>query len=191
MGLVYSEPACQAAYDRDVHKLYELLKDDPIQVNVQEDHNGDSPLIAACRRGDQKTVKYLLKNKADVHHANKKKRTCVHYVARMTFSVMDYLMIAILMPVVLLGYFLMLQKQRENAAVMEALLKASANVNAVDHQGNTPLHYACRRNNHRVVPLLLRWKAKTNLRNKEGETPVDIAHRMRFNKIIVMLRKKH
>lgn len=191
MGIVYSEPACQAAHDGDIHRLYELLKADPSQIDVQEEHNGDTPLIAACRQGDQRTVKYLLENKADIHRANKKKRTCVHYVSRKTFSLLDYLMIAILMPVLLLGYFLMLQKQRHNAALMEVLLKANGNVNAIDQQGNTALHYACQRKKHRLVPLLLRWKAKTNLRNKDGETPMDIAKRLRFNKIIVMLRKSH
>lgn len=188
---MYSEPACQAAYVGDVRQLYQLLKVDPSQINVQEEYNGDTPLIAACRNGKLTTVKYLLDNKADVHRANKKKRTCLHYAARKTFSLLDYLMIAILMPVLLLGYFLMLQKKRENAALMEALLGANADVNAVDQQGNTPLHYACLRRNHRLVPPLLKWKAKTNLKNKDGETPMDIAKRLRFNKIIVMLRKKH
>uniref|UniRef100_A0A672JD93 Ankyrin repeat domain-containing protein 22-like n=1 Tax=Salarias fasciatus TaxID=181472 RepID=A0A672JD93_SALFA len=187
----YCHPTCQAAYDGDVQRLYQLLKEDPSQIDVQEEHNGDTPLIAACRRGNLRTVKYLLENKADIHRANKKNRTCVHYVARKTFSVLDYLMIAILMPVLLLGYFIMLQKQRENAALMEVLLNASANVNAVDKQGNTPLHYACQRKKHRLVPVLLRFKAKTSLKNKDGETPMAIAKRLRFNKIIAMLRKRY
>lgn len=191
MGIVYSEPACQAAYNGDVHQLYELLKVDPSHINVQEEQNGDTPLIAACRRGNMRTVKYLLEHNADIHRTNKKKRTCVHYVSRKTFSILDYLMIAILMPVALLGYFLMLQKQRESAALLEVLLRAKANINAADQQGNTPLHYACSSKNHHLVPLLLRWTAKTSLKNKDGETPMDIAKRLRFNKIIIMLRKSY
>ncbi len=65
------QPSCQSAYDGDVHQLYHLLKKDPTQLNVQEEHTGDTPLIAACRRGNIRVVQYLLENGADVHLTNK------------------------------------------------------------------------------------------------------------------------
>uniref|UniRef100_A0A3Q3GYV7 Ankyrin repeat domain 22 n=1 Tax=Labrus bergylta TaxID=56723 RepID=A0A3Q3GYV7_9LABR len=192
MGLVYSEPACQSAYDGDVHQLYQVLKTDPTDLNIQEEHNGDTPVIAACRHGNLRVVEYLLKNGADVHLTNKKQRNCLHYVSRRSFSLMDYLMIAILMPILLLGYFLMLQKQRQHAALMKAVLSSEVNVDAVDYQkGNTALHYVCQRKNHRVVPLLLERNANANIRNKDGETPLDIATRLKFKKIIILLKKTH
>ncbi|XP_076616427.1 ankyrin repeat domain-containing protein 22 [Chaetodon auriga] len=191
MGLVYSEPACQSAYDGDVHQLYHLLKKDPTHMNVQEEHTGDTPLIAACRRGNLKVVQYLLDNEADVHLTNKKQRTCLHYASRRSFSLLDYLMISILMPILLLGYFLMLQKQRHNVALMEALLSSSVNINAVDYKGNTALHYVCQRKSHRLVPLLLERNAETNIQNNDGETPLDIATRLKFKKIVNMLKKAH
>nr|XP_020513279.1 ankyrin repeat domain-containing protein 22 [Labrus bergylta] len=191
MGLVYSEPACQSAYDGDVHQLYQVLKTDPTDLNIQEEHNGDTPVIAACRHGNLRVVEYLLKNGADVHLTNKKQRNCLHYVSRRSFSLMDYLMIAILMPILLLGYFLMLQKQRQHAALMKAVLSSEVNVDAVDYKGNTALHYVCQRKNHRVVPLLLERNANANIRNKDGETPLDIATRLKFKKIIILLKKTH
>ena len=36
-----------------------------------------------------------------------KRRTALHYVSRRTFSLLDYLMVAILMPILLLGYLIM------------------------------------------------------------------------------------
>ncbi|XP_040922640.1 ankyrin repeat domain-containing protein 22 [Toxotes jaculatrix] len=189
MGLVYSEPACQSAYDGDVHQLYRLLSNDPSNLNVQDEHTGDTPLIAACRHGNLTVVKYLLDNRADVHLTNKKQRTCLHYVSKRTFSLLDYLMIAILMPVLLLGYFLMLQKQRQNVKLMEAVLSSSVSVNAVDYRGNTALHYVCQRKSHRLVPLLLHRNADTSIKNNDGETPLDIATRLKFTKIINMLKK--
>ncbi|XP_069015955.1 ankyrin repeat domain-containing protein 22 [Embiotoca jacksoni] len=191
MGLVYSEPACQAAYDGDVHRLYHVLRNDPTQLNVQEEHNGDTPLIAACRRGNHSVVKYLLDNKVDVHLTNKKQRTCLHYASRRTLSLLDYLMISILMPILLLGYFVMLQKQRRQAAMTEALLSCRVDVDAVDSKGNTALHYVCQRRTRRLVPLLLRRHADTDIRNNDGETPLDIASRRKFKKIVTMLRKTH
>ncbi|KAM7381019.1 hypothetical protein PAMA_012045 [Pampus argenteus] len=175
MGLVYSEPACQAAYDGDVDQLYELLKNNPKLLNVQEEHTGDTPLIAACRHSNRRM----------------KQRTCLHYVSRRTFSVLDYLMICVLMPIFLLGYFLMLQKQRQHVAVTEELLSSSVSVNAVDYKGNTALHYVCQRKSHHLVPLLLHRNAATDIKNNDGETPLDIATRLKFNNIVRLLRKTH
>lgn len=131
------QPACQLAYDGNVHQLYQLLMTDPSQLNVQEKSSGDTPLIAACRRGKVKAVEYLLENGADVHLTNQvvlraadaaglskvwsggncvsicvsqKQRTCLHYVSKRTSSLLDYLMVAILMPILLLGYFLMVKQ---------------------------------------------------------------------------------
>ncbi|KAM7370290.1 hypothetical protein PAMP_009851 [Pampus punctatissimus] len=157
--------ACQAAYDGDIDQLYELLKNNPKLLNVQEEHTGDTPLIAACRHSNRRMVHYLLDNRANVHLTNKKQRTCLHYVSRRTFSVLDYLMICVLMPILLLGYFLM--------------------------KGNTALHYICQRKSHHLVPLLLHRNAATDIKNNDGETPLDIATRLKFNNIVRLLRKTH
>ncbi|XP_041818595.1 ankyrin repeat domain-containing protein 22 isoform X1 [Chelmon rostratus] len=191
MGLVYSEPACQSAYDGDVHQLYHLLRQDPSQLNIQEEYTGDTPLIAACRHGNLRVVQYLLENGADVHLTNKKQRTCLHYASKRSFSLLDYLMIAILMPILLLGYFLMLQKQRQNVALMRVLLDSDVNVDAVDYKGNTALHYVCQKKSHRLVPLLLERNTNTDVQNNDGETPLDIATRLKFKKIVNMLKKTH
>ncbi|XP_044035899.1 ankyrin repeat domain-containing protein 22 isoform X2 [Siniperca chuatsi] len=188
MGLVYSEPACQSAYDGDVDQLFRLLRKDPNRLNVQEERTGDTPLIAACRHGNLRVVRYLLDNGADVHLTNKQ-RTCLHYVSKRSLSLLDYLMIAILMPILLLGYFLMLQKQRQNAALMQAVLSSSVNIDAVDYKGNTALHYVCQRESHRLVPLLLERNADTDIQNNDKETPLDIATRLKFKKIVNILRK--
>lgn len=190
MGLVYSEPSCQSAYDGDIHQLYHLLQKDPAHLNVQEEHTGDTPLIAACRRGNVRVVRYLLENGADGRLTNKKQRTCLHYVSKRSFSLLDYLMIAILMPILLLGYFLMLQKRRQNAALMDAVLSSSVNVDAVDYKGNTALHYACQRKSSHLVPLLLERNCDTKIQNNDGETPLDIATRLKFKKIADMLKKR-
>ncbi|XP_037836821.1 ankyrin repeat domain-containing protein 22 [Kryptolebias marmoratus] len=189
MGLVYSQPACRAAYDGDVYKLYSILRTDPSQLDVQEEHNGDTPLIAACRRGNLHMVEYLLQVKANVQLTNKKQRTCLHYVSKRTFSVLDYLMICILMPILLLGYFVMLQKQRKTVELMKAVLSSRVNINAVDYKGNTALHYLCQKKSHHLVPLLLQGNAKTDIRNNDGETPLDIATRLKLPKIINVLKK--
>ncbi|XP_042623373.1 ankyrin repeat domain-containing protein 22-like isoform X2 [Cyprinus carpio] len=181
MGILYSEPMCQAAYDDDIHKLQKLISADPRNVNVQDDGTGDTPIIAACRQGNLRTVKYLLVCNANVSIRNKKERTCLHYATRRTFSFLDYLMIAILMPILLIGYLIMEEKQRKSVKLMELLLATK--------KGNTGLHYACQRKSQRIIPLLLEKSADVSVQNKNHETPLDIAKRLQFHKIVTMLTK--
>ncbi|XP_053709447.1 ankyrin repeat domain-containing protein 22 [Synchiropus splendidus] len=189
MGVVYSEPVCQLASRGDIRQLFQVLKKDPDSINRQDPPTGDTPLIAACRRGNLKVVQYLLDNGADATLANKKQRTCLHYVSRRTFSLLDHLMIIILMPILLLGYFIMLQTQKKNISLMEEVLKTDVDINAVDYKGNTALHYVCARKNQRLVPLLLQLEPDDSIVNHEGETPLDIATRLRFHKIVRLLRE--
>ncbi|XP_050980751.1 ankyrin repeat domain-containing protein 22 [Labeo rohita] len=189
MGILYSEPMCQAAYDDDIRKLQEMISADSRNVNAQDDGTGDTPIIAACRRGNLRTVKYLLGCNANVSIRNKKGRTCLHYATRRTFSFLDYLMIAILMPILLIGYLIMEEKQRKNVKLMELLLTTKVEVNAVDYKGNTGLHYACQRKSQRIIPLLMEKNADVSVQNKDHETPLDIAKRLQFHKIVTMLTK--
>ncbi|XP_045558374.1 ankyrin repeat domain-containing protein 22 isoform X2 [Salmo salar] len=168
MGIVYSEPICQAAYDNDLQKVYHIVKEDAKTLNVQDEESGDTPIIAACRCGNIQMVKYLLDLKADVAIRNKKQRTCLHYAAKRTFSFLDYLMIAILMPILLIGYLILEDKQRKNVKLMNLVLSTKVEVDAVDYQGNTGLHYVCQRKSHRLVPLLLEKKADISIKNKVG-----------------------
>ncbi|XP_046889078.1 ankyrin repeat domain-containing protein 22 [Hypomesus transpacificus] len=191
MGIVYSEPICQAAYDDDLHKVYLLLSEDKKNLNAQDSHYGDTPIIAACRRGNTRVVKYLLDHNAEVSLRNKKNRTCLHYAARRTFSLLDYLMIAILMPILLIGYLILVQKQKKNVSLMNLVLSSAVEVDAVDNKGNTALHYACQRKSHRLVPLLLEKNADASIQNHNKETPLDIARRLDFKKIVATLKKPH
>lgn len=63
------QPACQAAYEGDVRKLYFLLKNDPAHLNVQEVHTGDTPLIAACLQEDVLTAGLSDDHHPDAHPA--------------------------------------------------------------------------------------------------------------------------
>ncbi|XP_062382362.1 ankyrin repeat domain-containing protein 22 [Sardina pilchardus] len=189
MGIMYSEPMCQAAYENDAHEVYRLYKDNPKSLNVQEESSGETPIIAACRRGNHHVVKYLLDLDADVSICNKKQRTCLHYAAKRTYSFLDYLMIAILMPILLIGYLILLEKQKKNEDLMKLVLSSKVDVNAKDYRGNTALHYACQRKSHTIVPLLLEKEADVSIKNNKGETALDIANKRKFKKIVTLLKK--
>ncbi|XP_035389303.1 ankyrin repeat domain-containing protein 22 isoform X2 [Electrophorus electricus] len=162
-----AQAICQAAYSGDVHQVHQLVKTDIKNLNVQDETFGDTPIIAACRRGNVRTVKYLLDQKADVSIRNKKKRTCLHYVAKKTFTFYDYLMIIILMPILLIGYLIMKTIQKKHVNLMKLLLSSKVEIDAVDYKGNTALHYACLNKSHGLIPLLVERNADTSIRNND------------------------
>ncbi|KAM7330109.1 hypothetical protein ACRRTK_011722 [Alexandromys fortis] len=157
------QPICQAAYQNDLGQVWRWVKEDNHYVDVQDGFNGDTPLICACRRGHVRIVSFLLKRNADVNLKNLKERTCLHYAVKKRFTFFDYLLIILLMPVLLIGYFLM--------------------------YGYTALHYACQMKNQTLIPLLLRAHADPMIRNKHGESSLDIAQRLKFSQIVSMLKK--
>ncbi|XP_010119597.1 PREDICTED: ankyrin repeat domain-containing protein 22 [Chlamydotis macqueenii] len=189
MGILYSEPICQAAYNNDFNEVQLLLEHNSKYLNIQDSFSGDTPLICACKQGNNRIVSYLLKRNADVNLRNKKKRTCLHYAVRKRFTFLDYVLIIILMPVLLIGYLLMISKTKQNENLIKMLLRAGVDVNATDFSGSTALHYACEMRNQTVIPLLLEAHADISVKNQDGETPLDVARKLQFHNIESMLRK--
>ncbi|XP_043453961.1 ankyrin repeat domain-containing protein 22 isoform X1 [Prionailurus viverrinus] len=189
MGILYSEPICQAAYQNDFGQVWRWVREDRNRINVQDGFNGDTPLICACRRGHLRIVSFLLKRNADVNLKNQKQRNCLHYAVKKKFTFFDYLLIILLMPVMLIGYFLMVSKTKQNEALVRMLLDAGIDVNATDCYGCTALHYACEMKNQNLIPLLLEAHADPMIKNRRGETSLDIARRLKFSQIESMLRK--
>uniref|UniRef100_A0A8D2CN28 Ankyrin repeat domain 22 n=1 Tax=Sciurus vulgaris TaxID=55149 RepID=A0A8D2CN28_SCIVU len=184
-----TQPICQAAYQNDLGQVWRWVKEDNHYVNVQDGFNGDTPLICACRRGHVKIVSFLLRRNANVNLRNQKERTCLHYAVKKRFTFFDYLLIILLMPVLLIGYFLMVSKTKQNEVLVRMLLDAGVQVNARDCYGCTALHYACKMKNQTLIPLLLEARADPMIKDKNGESSLDIAQRLKFSQIELMLRK--
>jgi len=64
--------------------------------------------------------------------------------------------------------------QKDQMEMIAALLAAGANVNAVDNNGETILHYAARYKNYFIAAYLVDYGAQLDLQNKKGKTPVDL-----------------
>ena len=127
------QPICQAAYNNDFNEVQLLLDKNSNYLNIQDSFGGDTPLICACKQGNNRIANYLLKKNADVNLRNKKHRTCLHYAVRKRFTFLDYVLIIILMPVLLIGYLLMISKTKQNENLVKMLLRAGADVNATDY----------------------------------------------------------
>ena len=57
----------------------------------------------------------------------------------------------------------------ENYEIVKLLLEHSANVNAKDYYGDTPLHNT---NNYEIAKLLIEYGANVNAKNEFGSTPL-------------------
>jgi len=72
MNIVFSlQPICQAAYNNDFNKVKLLLESNSNYLNIQDSFSGDTPLICACKQGNNRIITYLLKRNADVNLRNK------------------------------------------------------------------------------------------------------------------------
>jgi len=71
--------------------------------------------------------------------------------------------------------------------LLENLVKNGASVHAIDHDGDTPLHYAVREGNFLAVQALLRLGAYPDSSNDDRETPLDLASCLGFYNITSVL----
>ena len=77
----------------------------------------------------------------------------------------------------------------ERADALEALLKAGADVDLRDDEGNSPLHFAVSRSAVRVTQLLLRYGADPLASNAQRQTPLTMAAATRADTVAPVLPK--
>ncbi|KAG8436798.1 hypothetical protein GDO86_007762 [Hymenochirus boettgeri] len=80
---------------------------------------------------------------------------------------------------------------RENniSRVSHALTNGDIDVNAVDDEGRSLLHWACDRGHTQLVSVLLLNNAKINMQDSEGQTPLHYASACEFPDIVDLLLK--
>ncbi|AXK61114.1 ankyrin repeat domain-containing protein [Candidatus Chromulinivorax destructor] len=62
-----------------------------------------------------------------------------------------------------------------NSVMMQTLIDAGADVNAVNQKGETPLHYAAKNQYNTLIPLLIAAGADLHAKNKDGKIAWDVA----------------
>ncbi|XP_055078284.1 protein phosphatase 1 regulatory subunit 12A isoform X2 [Periophthalmus magnuspinnatus] len=102
--------------------------------------------MAACSAGDREEVAALLRQGADINHANIDGLTALHQAC------ID-----------------------ENAEMVQFLVESGSDVNRGDNEGWTPLHAAASCGFVQIVKYLLEHGANVGAVNSEGELPLDVA----------------
>ncbi|XP_028814784.1 protein phosphatase 1 regulatory subunit 12A [Denticeps clupeoides] len=102
--------------------------------------------MAACSAGDREEVAALLRQGADVNHANIDGLTALHQAC------ID-----------------------ENAEMVQFLVESGSDVNRGDNEGWTPLHAAASCGFIQIAKYLIEHGARVGVVNSEGELPLDVA----------------
>ncbi|KAF0696816.1 Aste57867_12478 [Aphanomyces stellatus] len=105
---------------------------------------GNAPLHAAAMAGSVATVQVMLDNGASVESINNQHSTPLHHAC---YCVSD------------------------NTDVVEALIHAKSDVNALDKNGSTPLSVAARKNQVGAIRLLLKAGADPAIKDNVHRTP--------------------
>uniref|UniRef100_A0A3P8U3A0 Protein phosphatase 1 regulatory subunit n=1 Tax=Amphiprion percula TaxID=161767 RepID=A0A3P8U3A0_AMPPE len=102
--------------------------------------------MAACSAGDREEVSALLRQGADINHANIDGLTALHQAC------ID-----------------------ENAEMVQFLVESGSDVNRGDNEGWTPLHAAASCGFLQIAKYLIEHGAQVGAVNSEGELPLDVA----------------
>ncbi len=151
-----------AAADYRWYLVKRLMKEDGIDLNIQ-DKEGNTALFYAVESKDDKMVYELLinkKDKIDTNIQNNDGNTALIYAAGLGLT--------------------------KIACMLLTCSRTNPNIQNNDKQ--TALHYAVFNDNDDIVyHLLMNKKTKMDLRDSEGKTPKDLARELKKHRILSML----
>ena len=188
--------------DNIVKILEKLIK----KINIDEQNNqGVTPLMMACKFLTLDIVGFLLRNDADVNAKDKEGNTPMHYALHNhNSSILKALLTkdnsnaknnqGVTLLMVACGF----ANINDNSTklygdTITQLLDAGADVNVKDKEGNTPMHYAVRNTNSdtimNIITILKTYKVELNAQNNNLETPLDILFTLgQMNNIIPFIK---
>ncbi|XP_069652673.1 ankyrin repeat domain-containing protein 22 isoform X3 [Haliaeetus albicilla] len=151
MGILYSEPICQAAYNNDFNEVQLLLERNSNYLNIQDSFGGDTPLICACKQGNNRIVSYLLNRNADVNLRNKVSKTKQNEnLIKMLLRAGADVNATDFSGNTALHYAC----EMKNQAVIPLLLEAHTDTSVKNQDGETPLDIARRLQFHNIESML-------------------------------------
>lgn len=154
-----------------------------------------TPLHHGCETGDAFVVKLLIENGADPEARDNCGRTAVHYAVSAGKSEV--------LPILAEGRDekkLMRMKdhggrtplhhavflESNQIQMVQKIITLGGEVNALDMDRRTPLHYAAEAGKSRIIPILLQRGAITNLRDTQTDmTPIELAKNDQVREIII------
>ena len=188
-----------AGGEKDCPELCEILLRHDAKIDAV-DEGGNQPLHLACKQAHVNTGRLLLSQGADFRAVNAKghcplflisdfyKRDvdsegnlALHITSRCGMSAAVQLLVDLGADTNTMNksgqtpLHAAVSGEKDCPELCETLLKHGATIDAVDEDGNQPLHLACNRGHINTASLLLSHEADTNTMNKSGQTPLHAA----------------
>ena len=163
-------------------------------ANIEtKDHNGWTPLVYAAHHPNTSIVSALLRAGARVDARGNRDETALHMACR-NFYVRTWRLVDAAARLV--GRRLNLPNEvyaqfiDESIAVSRVLLRAGADINARDSNGETPIFEAIRLSrSSKLVKFLVANGADLSVRNNEGQTPLALATALGKANIALQLQR--
>ena len=178
-------------YYGELEKLQELLRTNPIEVNVQ-DEDGCTGLHLAIGERYREIVKQLIHYNPDFSIKDNEGYSAIHWAilsGETYFLDLVYKHIENLQDPDNSGYFpIHLCVVHREKRSLEWVLEKGADPNVQDRDGFTALHLSAAGNLVEFGQILLALNAKTGIINKYGETPFDTAMRTKNFEFVNMLK---
>jgi ankyrin repeat protein len=177
-------------------EIVKLLLELKADVNVS-DRYGYTPLLLACKKNNIEIFKLLIAHKADINLLNKITTDDVHsnniqMIWNFLISYPEIFILYIDNQKLFIDNFdregknlLMNAIQIGNIDIIQKILDKDININAVDSNGDTALHYALRKNDEIIITLLCSHpKIVPFIPNKDGRTAINLSNGTEYALIV-------
>lgn len=158
-----------------------------------------TPLHLACQFGNGTVTDVLLKSKSDIYSRDSIGRTCLHYAATSNSIEIITLLLGTDPDLVHTKdaygrhplHYSVWNSNPNQLEIAKKLLDAKCEVDSIDDEGMTPLHYAADGRKGRIIPLLLRYGANPSLRDgRTHRTAFELALTEHIREIIIVYSGK-
>jgi ankyrin repeat protein len=171
-----------ATYKGDIDLVSELMNDPKVRIFINEtDTNGETALMAACKKGNKDIVKLLLEKGADVNiRKYKNNRTALMFACRSgNIDIINELLIKGAGKTIndenLDGKTVLMEEcelEDSRVDIVEALLLGGADI-GINYEklpeGITALEYACLRSRTDIVDILLKNGARADAEKRRED----------------------
>jgi len=139
---------------RHISKIFFEEESKKIKFDINAaNQKGDTVLHLATKNRDAHSLIFLLNQEGLAVRPNKEGQTPLHLIANLKHDKEN--------------------NSKQIQTILLSLIASNADLNAVDHKGNTPLHLAAQSKNQFVSFTLLAFHTKSDIKNKEGKIALD------------------
>jgi ankyrin repeat protein len=179
----------KSARDGNLAEVARLLGLGGVNINwVNEDAQGETPLIVATRNDRLEVVRTLLDAGADVNHRNEGDTTAIYWAAFKGNEDMINLLLERGADANIAGRDgstpLNIAKLKGNTPAVFLLLDALGDYNQTDAEGKTLLHWASSRGKIPLINFLLEKGVDVNQKDKKGKTAISLAKNEDIRKLL-------